>query len=150
MQVSNVRSLEQVPMTGHPRWATCCDLEDALGGFVALDVGQLGIVRRVLGEACDRQAQHLRAVEVVDQRKQAGPAGTSMSLSSQTAAPPHAAGQIRPSLSISSIPCKCRSICGQRRSGAMRRKVRASAMWARVIWGVPSRSAIVRATRRTG
>ena len=47
------------------------DLERALGGLLPLDVGQLGVVRRMLGQTRDRRAQHLRAVEVVDQREQA-------------------------------------------------------------------------------
>jgi hypothetical protein len=48
------------------------DLERAFGSLLAFDVGQLGIVRRALGKARERRAQHLRAIEVVDQREQAG------------------------------------------------------------------------------
>ena len=48
------------------------NLERAFGGLLAFDVGELGIVRRVLGKARYRGAQHLRAIEVVDQREEAG------------------------------------------------------------------------------
>ncbi len=46
------------------------DLERALGGLLALDVGELGIVRRVLDQARRGRREHLMAAEVVDQREQ--------------------------------------------------------------------------------
>jgi hypothetical protein len=47
------------------------DLERPLGGLLALDAGELRIVRRVLDQARAGQAQDLGAVEVVDQGEQA-------------------------------------------------------------------------------
>ena len=48
------------------------DLERALGGLLALDLGKLGIVGRLLAQLRHGRAQHLRAVQMVDQGEQAG------------------------------------------------------------------------------
>ena len=47
------------------------DLERPLGGLLALDLGKLGIVGRLLAQLRHRRAQHLAAVAVVDQGEQA-------------------------------------------------------------------------------
>ena len=46
--------------------------ERALGGFLALDIGQIGIASRLLGDAGLRWRQDLGALEVIDECDQVG------------------------------------------------------------------------------
>jgi len=48
------------------------DLQRPLGGFLALDVGEVGVVRVIRRQLRLRPGQQLRSLEVVDQRQQVG------------------------------------------------------------------------------